>query len=192
MISEIKAKAHFREHIETAERSSDSLAKQLCVVSSLIADSLKKGGTLFLCGNGGSASDSQHISAELVGRFLFERDPLRAIALTTDTSALTCIANDYSYHEVFSRQLKALARERDILLTLSTSGNSNNVVNAAKVAKDLNLITIGFLGHNGGTLASIVDHSLIVDSTSTARIQEIHILMGHILCDLIESAFTHM
>lgn len=151
-----------------------------------IAQSLSHGGTLFWCGNGGSAADSQHLAAELVGRFKKDRKALRSIALTTDTSVLTCIANDYSYKNIFSRQIEALARAGDVLVAISTSGNSENVMDALKMAKTLDVNTIALLGKDGGLAKSFSDLSIIIPSDSTARIQEAHILIGHILCDLIE------
>jgi len=151
-----------------------------------IAQSLEHDGTLFWCGNGGSAADSQHLAAELVGRFKKDRKALRSIALTTDTSVLTCVANDYSYEDIFSRQLEALAREGDVLMAISTSGNSENVLRALRVAEELGVKTIALLGKDGGQAKAIADLAIVIPSDSTARIQEAHILIGHILCDLIE------
>jgi D-sedoheptulose 7-phosphate isomerase len=144
------------------------------------------GGKILLCGNGGSASDCQHIAAELVGRFLKERRPLPAIALTTDTSALTAIANDYGYPQVFSRQLGALANPGDTLIAISTSGNSENVIAAVNLAKSQALRVIGLLGRDGGRLKELCDISIVVPSDSTPRIQEAHILIGHTICEGIE------
>ena len=144
------------------------------------------GGKILLCGNGGSASDCQHIAAELTGRFLKERRPLPAIALTTDTSALTAIANDYGYAQVFSRQLEALANPCDTLIAISTSGNSENVIGAVNLAKSQALRVIGLLGRDGGRLKELCDISIVVPSDSTPRIQEAHILIGHTICEGIE------
>ena len=177
---------HIREHLRVVSDFSKLLPQDLYEISALISDSLGQGGTVFLCGNGGSASDSQHISAELVGRFSRNRRPLRAIALTTDTSILTCISNDFSYDNVFSRQLEALARPKDVLLAITTSGNSPNIVNAVKAAQLNDVSTVGLLGNDGGLIKSMVNYSLVVPSHSTTRIQEVHILIGHILCDMIE------
>lgn len=152
----------------------------------LVAEALSAGGKLMLCGNGGSAADSQHIAAELTGRFMKDRRPLAAVALTTDTSALTCIANDYAFAEVFERQLRALARPGDWLLGISTSGNSENVIRAVSAASGLGVRTLGLLGRDGGRLASMCEVSIVVPSEVTARIQEAHILIGHTLCGLIE------
>ena len=154
----------------------------------LIAATLSQGGKLLLCGNGGSASDSQHIAAELTGRFLKDRRPLAAVALTTDTSALTSIANDYSFDEVFSRQVLGLGRKGDCLLAISTSGNSRNVLRAVEAARAVGISVIGLLGRDGGALRALCDVALVVPSTTTARIQEAHIFIGHTLCALVEQA----
>ncbi len=151
-----------------------------------IVDALKGGGRLIVFGNGGSAADSQHIAAELVGRFQKERKPLSAIALTTNTSTLTAIANDYGYDASFSRQVEALARSGDAVLAISTSGNAENVLGAVRSAKALGLVTIGLSGKGGGGLAKLADINIIVPSKTTARIQESHILIGHIICELVE------
>ncbi len=152
----------------------------------MASDTLLNGGKIFLCGNGGSAADSQHIAAELTGRFISNRKALAALSLSTDTSALTCISNDYSFEEVFSRQLEALGRPDDLLIGISTSGNSQNVFRCIETARKMNIRTIGLLGCNGGIIRSICDVSIVVPSTVTARIQEMHILIGHTLCGLIE------
>ena len=150
-----------------------------------LADCLASGGKILLCGNGGSAADCQHIAAELTGRFLNDRAPLAALALTTDTSALTCIANDYDFAEVFARQVKALGRSGDCLVCISTSGNSRNVVMAASAAIDRGIGTVALTGQ-GGVLSHLCDHAVVVPSTVTARIQEAHIFIGHTWCGLIE------
>ena len=141
---------------------------------------------LMICGNGGSASDAQHIAAEFVNRYVLERPPLPAIALTTDTSIITSIANDYSFKEIFSKQIKALGAEGDILLALSTSGNSANVNVAVNTSRKLGIFTFGLTGGDGGELAGLVDMALVVESHTTARIQEAHILAGHITCQLVD------
>ena len=141
---------------------------------------------LMLCGNGGSAADAQHIAAEFVNRFILERPPLPAIALTTDTSVITSIGNDYSFDEVFSKQVKALGMEGDVLLAISTSGNSANVISAVKAAKTLGIYTVGLTGGNGGKILGLADMSLVVKSDATARIQEAHILVCHIICELVD------
>jgi len=147
---------------------------------------LKNGGKIMFCGNGGSAADSQHLAAELTGRFVHDRRPLAAIALSTDSSALTCIGNDYSFDEVFARQVAGLGRAGDLLIGISTSGNSRNVIRAVEEAGKLGMQTIGLLGRDGGQLRSLCTHSIVVPSPVTARIQECHILIGHTLCGLIE------
>lgn len=153
-----------------------------------MATTLRDGGKVMLCGNGGSAADSQHIAAEMTGRFIHDRRPLAAMALSTDTSALTCIGNDYSFDEVFSRQIEALGRAGDCLVAISTSGNSSNVLRAAETAKRIGMVVIGLLGRDGGRLSALCDLSVIVPSQSTARIQEAHIFIGHTLCGLTEEA----
>ena len=154
--------------------------------SKVISNSLRNGGTVFFCGNGGSASDSQNFSSELVGKFQNERKALRAIALTADSSILTNIANDFSYKNVFSRQIEALGRNGDILFSISSSGESPNVLEAIKVANDLNLKTISLLGKGGGKALNTSQMSIVIPSSSTARVQEMHLLVIHILCELIE------
>jgi len=141
---------------------------------------------LMICGNGGSAADAQHIAGEFVNRFVLERPPLPAIALTTDTSIITSIGNDYSFDEVFSKQVKAIGMEGDILLGISTSGDSADVIEAAKVAKKQGIYMVGLTGGNGGRLVNLVDLALMVKSNSTPRIQETHILVGHIICQLVD------
>jgi len=153
----------------------------------LVAEALGAGRKLLLFGNGGSAADAQHLAAELVGRFQRERRPLPAIALTTDTSALTAIANDYGYDQVFARQVRALGARGDVALAISTSGRSPSVLRAVEVCRELGIETIGLTGGDGGTLAGLVDLCLRVSaSTDAARIQETHILIGHVLCELVD------
>lgn len=177
---------NFTSHIRTIELACEGLDEPVNAIGQLLAKSIANGGTIFWCGNGGSAADSQHLAAELVGRFKNNRRALRSLALTTDTSVLTCVANDYSYANIFSRQVEALARAGDVLIAISTSGRSENILDVLKTAKDMGLITIALLGKDGGSAKDISDHVLIVPSESTARIQETHILIGHILCELIE------
>lgn len=177
---------NFAEHLKTIELVREVMAEPVQKIGKLLALALGGGSTLFWCGNGGSAADSQHLAAELVGRFKKNRRALRSIALTTDSSVLTCVANDYSYDDIFSRQVEALGRPGDVLIGISTSGNSANVLRAVKTAKEMGLTTIALLGKGGGTTKVLADHALVVPSESTARIQEAHILIGHILCELIE------
>jgi D-sedoheptulose 7-phosphate isomerase len=147
---------------------------------------LESGNKVLLYGNGGSAADAQHIAAELVGRFQRDRHPLAAIALTTDTSILTSIGNDYGYNQVFERQVRALGRRGDVAIAISTSGNSPNVLLATAAAGEMGLVTVGLTGSDGGKLARLVDHHLNVPHKSTARVQEVHIMIGHLLCELVD------
>lgn len=152
----------------------------------LVADTFKAGNKLLICGNGGSAADAQHLAAEFVNRFVIERPPLPAIALSTDTSTITSIGNDYTFDQIFSKQIKAIGKEGDALLAISTSGDSKNVILAVKVARDMGIKTIGLTGKGGGNMAKMVDMLLNVDSDVTARIQEVHITAGHIMCELVD------
>jgi len=179
--------AAFLEQVETTSRTKDALAGAVADVGLVLAGCLGQGGAILWCGNGGSASDSQHIAAELVGRFKENRRPLRSIALNTDTSVLTCIGNDFGYEEVFSRQVEAIGRPGDILVGISTSGRSPNVNAAYVAARSVGMTTVGLLGKGGGDAVGLVDHALVVPSESTARIQEAHILIGHVFCEIIES-----
>lgn len=155
-----------------------------------VVSTLRAGGTVAFCGNGGSASQAQHFAAELVARFRRERRALRAIALTTDTSILTAVGNDYSFDQVFSRQVEALLRPGDALVALSTSGQATNVCAAAETAREIGATVIGFTGRDGGRLASLCHIELRVPHTDTARIQEAHLLLGHLLCDAVEAALA--
>lgn len=178
--------SNLEEHQQVIKLVRETLAGPIKTVAHLLAQSLANGGTLFWCGNGGSASDSQHLAAELVGRFKKNRRPLRSVALTTDTSILTCVANDFGYDDIFARQVEALGRPGDMLVGISTSGNSENILRAFKVAKSLGMMSCALLGKGGGQAKALVDHALIIPSDTTARIQESHILIGHIFCELIE------
>ena len=175
------------EHLELFKQL-PALADEVAGAAQAIADALSAGHKLMLCGNGGSAADSQHLAAEFTGRFIKDRRPLAAVALSTDSSALTCIANDYSFDEVFSRQVQALGRAGDCLLAISTSGNSRNVLRAAEAARAAGIRTIGLLGRDGGALRLLCDQAIIVPSQVTARIQEAHIFLGHTLCGLVEQS----
>lgn len=151
-----------------------------------IQRSLQRGGKVLIFGNGGSAADAQHIAAEFVGRFCCDRAPLSAIALTTDTSALTAISNDYGFEQVFARQIRALGKPEDVAIAISTSGNSPNIITAVEAACESGLTTIGLTGGNGGKLASKVDIPILIPSGNVARIQECHITIGHLICELVE------
>ncbi len=161
-------------------------AEQVAAAARLMAGALQEGGKILLFGNGGSAADAQHLAAEFVNRFRIERPPLAALALTTDTSILTSIANDYDFLEVFAKQVRALGRPGDVALGLSTSGNSPNVVEALKAARQLGLATLALSGGEGGPVAAAAELAIVVPSRSTPRIQEVHITIGHVLCDLVD------
>ncbi|WP_297457017.1 D-sedoheptulose 7-phosphate isomerase [Persephonella sp.] len=165
-------------------------SEQIAALGILMAKRLKAGYKVLICGNGGSAADAQHFAAEIVGRFEKERKGYPAIALTTDTSALTAIGNDYGFEYIFSRQVEALGQKGDILIGISTSGNSENVINAVEVAKKLGIFTVGFLGKDGGKLKDIVDTAFIVPHNRTARIQEVHLTLEHALCNVIDLYLT--
>lgn len=179
-------KSQINDSINTKKTLIESALDSIANATGKISDTLKQGNKLLLCGNGGSAADAQHIAAEFIGRFKKERKALPAIALTTDTSILTCLSNDYGYETVFSRQVEALGKKGDILLGISTSGNSKNLLNAVVTAKKIGMFTIGLTGGNGGNLKQIVDLDITVPSHETPRIQESQILIGHIICDIVE------
>lgn len=160
---------------------------QISQLADIMVKSLRKGGTIFFCGNGGSAADAQHLAAELSGRFYFDRAPLPAEALHCNTSYLTAIANDYGFEHVYERLIKGNGKKGDVLVGLSTSGNSLNITKAFETAKNLDITTIAFTGENGGKLKEVADYILQIPSTDTPRIQEAHILIGHIICELIET-----
>jgi D-sedoheptulose 7-phosphate isomerase len=176
----------FNEHLNVAMDTLKIIDKELDEISEIISKSLKSNGTIFLCGNGGSAADSQHIAAEFVGRFKKNRKPLRSLALTTDTSILTCISNDYNFDDIFSRQLNALGRKDDVLIAITTSGQSCNIKKVLIEARRIGIKTICLLGKGGGDCKELTDIPLVVPSDETARIQEMHILIGHLICELVE------
>jgi len=176
----------FNEHVETVEQMT-SLFDDIAKAANLCIECLETGNKILIFGNGGSAADAQHIAAELVGRFKIERKGLSAIALTTDTSALTSIGNDYGYDYVFSRQVEALANPNDILLGISTGGSSKNVIEALRLGKEMKCKSLGFSGRDGGEMNEICDINLVVPAIDTPRIQEMHIFIGHTLCHLIEN-----
>ena len=183
-----KIKKCLSEHIETAKKMQNLLplindAADICIKA------LKSGDKILLCGNGGSAADAQHIAAELSGRFKKERNALAGIALTTDTSALTAIGNDYGFEYVFSRQLEAIGSKGDVLIAISTSGNSKNVINAIKSAKKIGINVVTLSGKDGGEMKNLGDVNIVIPSNDTPRIQEMHIMTGHMICALIDDAF---
>jgi D-sedoheptulose 7-phosphate isomerase len=176
----------FEESAEIKRRFVREHADRIAQVAQLIGRSFREGRKVLLFGNGGSATDASHIAAEFIGRYHRDRAPLPAIALATDLAAITCIANDYAYDEIFARQIRAHGQKGDIAIAISTSGNSSNVLKGVQAAKEAGLATVGWTGGTGGKLAGMVDYPFVVPSTVTARIQESHITLGHVLCELIE------
>lgn len=183
-------KNEFLSHLETINIVINTMQDKLEMASKLAVETLRNGNKILLCGNGGSAADAQHIAAELTGRYKTERRGLPGIALTTDTSALTAIGNDYGYDRVFDRQVEALAQKGDLLIGISTSGNSKNVINALKVAKEMGCKTLGLTGRDGGAMNSLCDINLIIPSNDTPRIQEMHILFAHTICQIIDNELS--
>ena len=183
-------KQRIDEHLKLAEQIYESHCEQLMQAANLMAYSLKTGRKILFCGNGGSAADAQHLAAEFVGRFVLERQGMPAIALTTDTSIMTAVGNDYGFDKIFARQVQALGQSEDILVAFSTSGNSPNVLEAIKVARIKGIPCIGLTGHGGGKMSTECDICIAVDSKVTARTQEMHILMGHILCEILDGVLT--
>jgi D-sedoheptulose 7-phosphate isomerase len=167
----------------------DEIINQICEIADLMIDLYKKGKKVILFGNGGSAADAQHIATELLGRYYADRKPLPAEALTVNTSLLTAIGNDYAFDQIFARQIEGLGNAGDIAIGISTSGNSINVIEGLRMAKSKGLFTVGLTGVDGGKLRNAVDYCVCVPSNDTPRIQEAHILIGHILCELVEQAF---
>ena len=180
---------HLVEHQNIIALIRKNLKTKICKAAKMISLCLKNNGTVYWCGNGGSAADAQHIAAELVGRFKSERKGLPAIAITTDTSSITSISNDYGYSQVFVRQLEALAKKGDVVIAISTGGSSKNVVNALIRANDLGCKSIGLSGKKGGKFNSLCDINIIIPSDNVPRIQEMHIIIGHIICQLIDLEF---
>ncbi|HOW88722.1 MAG TPA: D-sedoheptulose 7-phosphate isomerase [Elusimicrobiales bacterium] len=176
-------------HASAAQALADKWAV-IAQIASVVAGTLRKGGRVLVCGNGGSAADSQHIAAELVGRFKLERRALSAIALTTDTSILTSLSNDYSYDQVFARQVEAHGRPGDVVIGLSTSGASPNVLKALQKAREMRLTTVGLLGRDGGVIKPACDMALVIENADTPRVQEMHILAAHIVCELVEASLA--
>ena len=180
---------HFAASIEAKQRTLETMGPRIVQAAQSMAERLRQGGKILACGNGGSAADAQHFAAELVNRFEIERPGLAAIALTTDSSALTSIANDYAFEQVFARQVRALGAPGDVLLAISTSGHSPNVLAAIAAARDLGMTTVALTGRDGGTMAGQLtegDLEIRASASATARIQEAHILLIHCLCDLID------
>lgn len=183
-----KIRAQFAEHIALAQHVIDRQAPEIAQMATTLIACYRGGGKVLFCGNGGSAADAQHLAAELMGRYLIDRPPLPALALHTDTSALTAIGNDYSFEDVFARQAEALLSRGDVLVVLSTSGNSPNVVRAAEVARRKACVVLGLLGRDGGALLPLCDTALVVPATPSYLIQEVYMIAGHWLCDMVEQA----
>ena len=179
----------FSSHLEVINKVINTMEIDIEKASVIIVDALKNGNKILLCGNGGSAADAQHIAAELTGRYKTERRGLPGIALTTDTSALTAIGNDYGYDRVFDRQVESLATKGDVIIGISTSGNSKNVISALKLGREMGCKTVGLTGRDGGSMNEVCDINLIVPSENTPRIQEMHILFGHTICQIIDNNF---
>lgn len=184
MVNEISRQ--MKAHIEVVRSVEEQLAEAITASVEMLVDALRNGKKILLMGNGGSAADAQHFAAEMVGRFLMERKALPAIALTTDTSILTAVGNDYGFDEIFKRQVEALAEPGDVVFGISTSGKSVNVKRAIEAGKNMGAKTLSLLGCDGGDIASVVDLHLTVPSTETPRIQEAHLVIIHIICDLVE------
>ena len=184
------------DRVDSIFKEASELHEKLSILTPVIAktagvmiDCIKKGGKIMFAGNGGSAADSQHLAAELIGRFMKDRNPMAGLALTTNTSIISAVANDYSFDDIFSRQVEGLGKSGDVFFGISTSGNSLNILKAIKAAKSIGIITIGLTGNSGGEMAHAVDYLIDVPyKGKSARIQEVHILIGHVLCELIEDA----
>lgn len=183
-------KNEFLSHLEVINLTIETMQDKLEQASLLVVETLKNGNKILLCGNGGSAADAQHIAAELVGRYKSDRRGLPAIALTTDTSILTSVGNDYGYDRIFDRQVEALANKGDLIIGISTSGNSQNIVNVLKLGRELDCKTLGFSGYKGGIMNELCDVNLIVPSNNTPRIQEMHILFGHTICQIVDNELS--
>ncbi len=179
-------KKYFKDSANTMINFIEEYEDELKKTINKIVECIKKGNKLIICGNGGSAADSQHFAAELVGRFKLERNGYPAISLTTDTSIITAIGNDYGFDKIFERQLEAIGEEGDVLIGISTSGNSENIINAVKLSKKMGVYTIGLLGKGGGKLKDLVDIPLVVPSNDTPHIQECHVCIYHVICEEVE------
>jgi D-sedoheptulose 7-phosphate isomerase len=177
---------YFTDHSATAQKTSAQLATKIAEIAKLLIDAFSRGNRLYTLGNGGSAADAMHFAEELLGRFQRDRRSLPATALNSDGTAMTCICNDYGYDEIFSRQIQALATKGDVVLAFSTSGNSENVLRGLRAAKEKSAITVALLGKGGGKAAAIADHSLIIPADVTSHVQEMHMLIVHLLCDAVD------
>lgn len=181
-------KQRIQESIDTKKRivENETLLNEIMLIAQTIIDKIKAGGSVYFCGNGGSAADAQHLAAELSGRFYFDRQPLSSDALHCNTSFLTAVANDYSFDIIYSRLISGIGRKGDVLVGLSTSGNSKNIIKAFEKCKEMGIYTIGLTGETGGEMKKLADTCICVPSTDTPRIQESHITIGHIICEIIE------
>ena len=177
---------HIKSHLKTIDNNFYEISQCIKTIAKEIKKTLKNKKTIFFVGNGGSAADCEHMAGELVGRYKKNRKPYKALSLTTDTSVITCIANDFGFDKIFERQLQGLGQKGDLLIAFSTSGNSKNIINVLKMAKNLNIKSICLLGKSGGMCKKISDYNYIVPSNSTANIQEVHHLIGHIFCSLVD------
>lgn len=180
----------FQEHIQVAQLTSERMGAKIDILAQRCVEVLKSGGKILICGNGGSAADAQHFSAELTGRYKVERMGLPAIALSTDTSALSAIGNDYGFEHIFSRQVQALAKSDDMIFAISTSGNSANVINALREGRKRGCYCVGLSGKDGGEMNEWCEPNIVIPSSNTPRIQEMHILIIHYLCQKIDEAFN--
>ncbi|MDA9617331.1 SIS domain-containing protein [Candidatus Pelagibacter sp.] len=177
---------HINSHLKLIGENKKKIFESIKLISDEIKKTFKNNGTVFFAGNGGSAADCEHLAGELVGRYKSNRKPYNALSLTTDTSVITCIANDFGYDKIFERQLEGLGKKKDLLIVMSTSGKSKNIINVLRKARKMKIKTIALLGNNGGSCLKLSNISYIVPSNNTANIQEIHHLMGHIVCSLQE------
>ncbi len=190
-------KEDIAKRIEESISVKNNILNDTCLIdaieraTTIVVSAIKNGNKVIFCGNGGSAADSQHLAAELIGKFYFNRQPLPAVSLTVNTSIITAIGNDFGFDKVFARQLEGIGRTGDVLIGLSTSGNSENVVEAFRIAKKIGIKTVAFTGANGGVLKDFADILINVPSNDTPRIQEAHILIGHIICELVEKEFVN-
>jgi len=184
-----RIKEFLYESAEVKKAVADTLSDKINEAINIARTSYRNGGKMLLMGNGGSAGDAQHIAAEFIGRYKKERKPVAAIALTVDSSILTCVGNDYGYENVFARQVEGLAKKEDVVIAISTSGNSENVIRGVEKAREIGAKTIGLLGKQGGKLKDMVDLAIVVPSSDTARIQEAHITIGHIICEILDEDF---
>lgn len=177
------------DHYELVKKVEETLIDDINKVGLACSKTLLEGNKIMLCGNGGSASDAQHIAAEIVGRYVKERKSLPAISLSTDTSALTAIGNDYGYENIFSRQIEGLGNKGDLLIAISTSGKSENILRAIDKALSIGITVVGFSGRDGGDMKDICDYNIVIPSNTTARIQEMHIMVGHLVCQIVDNNY---